>query len=143
MEPTVKSNDCGFTLVEFLVAIVILMVGMLGLLQTVNYAINHNMTNQLRQEALVLADEWMNREKVKAFDRISSPSTFTPNLTPPYLRSIPLNQRLVNGAFRNYSVTMTTNDTSPQSKNIDIQVTWNYKGQRFVHSISSLVTKYQ
>ena len=68
----VNTNNQGFTLIEFLVAIVILMVGLLGLLQTVNYAIVNNTTNQLRQEALLLADERMNLEKSKKFTAIST-----------------------------------------------------------------------
>lgn len=129
-------NSRGFTLMEFLVAIVILMVGLLGLLQTINYAISHNMVNQLRQEALLLADERMNHEKIKPFDSIST------NATPPSANNVQqvTLQRLVNGAFRNYSVTKTNNSVTTQSKNIELQVTWRYKNQRYVHAISSLVT---
>jgi type IV pilus assembly protein PilV len=132
MEMTVYSNNKGFTLAELLVAMVIMMVGLLGLLQTVNYAINHNMSNQLRQEAAILADNRMNQEKIKAFDHISSPL-----VTPFTVR------RVVNGAFRNYSVVKTNSDLTLQTKNIDIQVLWRYKNERFNHSISSLVSKFQ
>jgi type IV pilus assembly protein PilV len=131
METTVNSNNSGFTLIEFLVAIVILMVGLLGLLQTVNYAIAHNMINQLRQTALIVGDEQMNKEKLKAFDTIS---TITSTIVSP---------QLVNGAFRNYSVVKTNTAPTAQSKNIDLQVTWRYKGVRYVHSVSSLVSKAQ
>lgn len=121
----------GFTLIEFLVAIVILMVGLLGLLQTVNYAIVHNMKNQLRQEALIFADERMNLEKAKPFD----------NIPTPYLRNYS-SSRVVYGVFRMYSVAHTNSDVTSQTKNIDFQVIWHYKNARFVHSISSLVSKF-
>lgn len=127
-----NSSNKGFTLIEFLVAIVILMVGLLGLLQTVNYAIVHNMNNQLRQEALVLADEKMNLEKAKSFSLIQTP----------YLRSYSTS-RLVNGGYRNYSVVQTNIDTTSKTKNIDLLVIWRYKRERFVHSISSLVSEYE
>lgn len=132
MEMTVHTNNKGFTLVEFLVAMVIMMVGLLGLLQTVNYAINHNMSNQLRQEAAMLADDRMNQEKIKTFELISSP----------VMRSVTV-PRVVNGAFRNYSVVKTNSDLTLQTKNIDIQVSWRYKSERFNHSISSLVSKFE
>lgn len=128
---SVNTNNSGFTLIEFLVAIVILMVGMLGLLQTVNYAIAHNMTNQLRQEALMVGDEQINLEKAKKFEAIS---TNTRSFIVP---------RMVNGAFRNYSVVKTGTALTSQSTNIDLQLSWKYKGQRYVHSISSVVSQYQ
>ncbi len=128
---SVNTNNSGFTLIEFLVAIVILMVGMLGLLQTVNYAISNNMTNQLRQEALMVGDEQINLEKAKKFEAIS---TNTRSAVVP---------RMVNGAFRNYSVIKTSTALTSQSTNIDMQLIWKYKGQRYVHSISSVVSQYQ
>jgi len=138
METPASFNNRGFTLIEFLVAIVILMVGMLGLLQTVNYAIAHNTTNQLRQGALQLADEQINLEKAKPFDLISAA------VSPGLVRSYPV-ARLVNGAYKNYSVVKTgvqeAAGTSAQIKNIDVQVSWKYKQERFVHSIASLTTK--
>lgn len=132
MVTTANTNNRGFTLIEFLVAIVILMVGMLGLLQTVNYAISHNMENQLRQEALVLGDEKMNVEKALPYDSIPGSGFVS------YSAS-----RMVNGAFRMYSVTKTNSSLTTQSKNIDMQVIWRYKGHRNVHSISSVVSQYQ
>lgn len=132
MELTVYTNNKGFTLVEFLAAMVIMMVGLLGLLQTVNYAINHNMSNQLRQEAAMLADDLMNQEKIKTFALIATP--VVTGVTVP---------RVVNGAFRNYSVVQTNSDLTLQSKNIDIQVSWRYKNVRFNHSISSLVSRFE
>ncbi|WP_239077494.1 prepilin-type N-terminal cleavage/methylation domain-containing protein [Geobacter sp. SVR] len=125
-------DNKGFTLIEFLVAIVILMVGLLGLLQTVNYAIVHNTTNALRQEALVLADERMNLEKAKPYALIQAP----------YLRNFS-SSRVVNGGFRMYSVAQNNTALASPTKNIDIQVSWRYKNQRFTHSISSLVSQPQ
>lgn len=125
-------NNRGFTLIEFLVAVVILMVGLLGLLQAVNYAIVHNMVNQLRQTAMVLGDERMNLEKTKPFDAITAPLVS---------KDAPL--RLVNGAYRNYSVVKTNSVLTSQTKNIDIQVIWYHKGVRYEHSIASLVSQAQ
>ncbi len=132
METTVYSNNRGFTLIEFLVAVVILVVGLLGLLQAVNYAIVHNMVNQLRQTAMVLGDERMNQEKAKPFDDIQAPVV---------TKDAP--SRLVNGAYRNYSVVQTNSVLTSQTKNINIQVIWRHKGVRYEHSIASLVSQAQ
>lgn len=135
METAAICNRVGFTLIEFLVAIVILMVGLLGLLQTVNYALSHNLSNQLRQEALMMADERMNVQKSKPFALIST----TPA---PYVHNDSV-QRAINNGFQNYSVVTSNSDLTNQSKHIDIQVIWRHKGTRYNHSMSSLVSEYE
>jgi type IV pilus assembly protein PilV len=127
----VSSNSKGFTLIEFLVAIVILMVGLLGLLQTVNYAIVHNMGNQLRQEALMLADERMNTEKARSYDMIDVVQ-----------RSFSTS-RLVNGAFRSYSVSQNVTEPTSRTKQIELQIIWRYKGERYTHSVLSLISEFE
>ena len=124
-----RANEKGFTLIEFLVAIVIIAVGLLGLLQTVNFSIDRNMTTLLRDEAVRLADERMMREKSKVFTAIST-NTVTENVA--------VN---VANAFKNYSVAKTTSEVTSNTKNIQIDVTWRYKGQNYGHTMSSLVSK--
>lgn len=132
MEPTVIRNSKGFTLIEFLVAIVILMVGLLGLLQTVNYAIVHNMTNQLRQSAILLADEQMQIETAKRFDVIPASGTVTTDV-----------KRLVNGAPYDYTVAMTYASPTTRTKSIAMQVTWTYKGKQYQHGLSSYSSQFE
>lgn len=131
MAITANINNKGFTLIEFLVAIVILSVGLLGLLQAVNYAIVNNMTNSLRQESFLIADERINSQKAKPFDLISTPGVARGSNV----------QRLVNGAFRNYSVVMMNTAPTSKSKQLDVQIRWKYKKVPYNHSIVSLVTK--
>lgn len=135
METAAICNRAGFTLIEFLVALVILMVGLLGLLQTVNYALSHNLGNQLRQEAIMLADERMNLQKTKPFALIST----TPA---PYEHNDAV-QRPINRGFQNYSVVTSNSDLTNQTKSIDIEVVWRHKGGRYNHSMSSLVSVYE
>jgi type IV pilus assembly protein PilV len=128
----VKLNSAaGFTLIEFLVSIVILSVGLLGLLQAVNYSIDHNMTTQLRDEAVRLADERLATEKSRVFDAIS---TTTKN---------ELVKTNVMKSFKNYSVVKNAAFMagSANTKTVQVQVVWRYKGNRYSHVISSLVSK--
>ena len=122
-----SSTKSGFTLIEVLVSVVILTVGLLGLMQTVIYALNHNLNNQLRQEATLVADQAMALEKAKPFDAMSISQNSTV-------------ARLVNGTFKNYSVSLQNNDLTAQTKQINIEAIWRYKQTRYSHSISSLVT---
>lgn len=131
METAAICNKRGFTLVEFLVAIVILMVGLLGLLQTVNYALVHNVTNQLRQTALLVADERMQTEIAKGFGNIT---IGTANETA---------QRTINGAQYTYTVVVTNAQTTDQTINIMVSVGWNYKGQPYQQAVASLISRYE
>lgn len=124
-----SSNENGFTLIEFLVALVILSVGLLGLLQTVNYSIETNMTTQLRDEAVRLADERMSAETSRVFDAISTTTSQQP---------VKVN---VMNAFKNYSVVKSTTAVTANTKNVQIQIVWHYKGTRYNHIITSLVSK--
>lgn len=125
----IPNNNDGFTLIEFLVAIVILSVGLLGLLQSVNYAISTNMQTQLRDEATRLADERMATEKSKVFDAIS---------TTQRAEKVEVN---VMNTFKNYSVVKNASLLTTNTKNVQISIVWRYKSEKYNHVISSLVTR--
>lgn len=124
------STSKGFTLVEFLVAIVILSVGLLGLLQAVNVSIASNTSTSMRNAATMVADEKMTLEMAKPFDAITSTGIKRDN--------VPIK---VNSAYRNYSVSKTVTSLSGNTKNVEINVVWKNKGSRYVHSANTLVSK--
>jgi type IV pilus assembly protein PilV len=128
MAPATQNNE-GFSLIEFLVALVILSVGLLGLLQTVNCSIDHNMTTQLRQEAVRLADERLTVEKSRVFDAIST-----------NVRNENVRVEVMAG-FKNYSVAKQTTSITNNTRTVQVDVTWRYKGKSYGHSVSSLVSK--
>jgi len=124
----VCKNNCGFTLIEFLVSLVILMVGMLGLLQTINFALQYNLSNQLRNDAVSVGDTQMNMELAKPFDLISTVTS-----------SKLVSRQILNG-FKNYSVTRSGQDMT-NSKQVTIEVRWKYKSQLFSHTVFGASSK--
>ena len=132
----VLSNRSGFTLVEFLVAILILTVGILGLLQTVNVAISHNMVNQLRLDGTVVADGELAKELAKGGTNIGfeAISTNTSNYF--------VQQKVLNG-YRNYSVTRTNTLITTNTKQVTVEVRWRYKGNDYRQKASSLISRLQ
>lgn len=139
------SNNQGFTLIEFLVAIVIMMVGLMALLQCVNVAIVRNLENQYRDGAVSLADERLAAETAKTFTLISSAEVS--RLVIP---------RPINNTFKNYSV-IRSGSTMPDvsglpladrdssddvySKIVNIRVSWRYKNNRFEHTMSGMASR--
>ncbi len=140
MQQLALSDNRGFTLVEFLVAIVILTVGILGLLQTVNLSISHNMVNQLRLDGTIVADGELSRELAKGGSSIGFNAISTP--TSPYVSRYNVRRTVLNG-FRNYSVTRTNSNITANTKQVTVQVAWRYKGNRYRHEASSLISRLQ
>jgi len=124
---TVRSTEAAFTLIEFLVAILILMVGMLGLLQMVDVSLNHSLQNQLRNEAVYVLDAEMAKEMAKGFNQIA---ITTRNYT---------TSRKILGTYKTYSVARTGRVFS-NSRQVDFMVSWRHKGLRYTHNASSVLT---
>ena len=125
---TLPFNKRAFTLVEVLVAMLILMIGLLGMLQVINLAIRTNLQNEVRDRAVAIAEDRMAREKSLPFGNITA--SVEKNIT------IPSNIR---SGSTNYSVTLRV-DNIGNSKKVDIGVRWQNRGDMYEHVVSSLVT---
>ena len=123
-----SSNDQGFTLVELLVAVVILMVGLLGLLQGVNVAIMENLKNELRNKALSIAEAELAIIKNRSFDSISTNTKSS--VTTAQIRSV----------SKQFNVVDQVTATGTNTKNIQVGVSWTHKGVTFEQTISTLLS---
>ena len=120
-------SQSGFTLIEVLVSIVILMVGLLGMFQAVNLALNKNIENQLRQKAVAVAEQQLNSLKGRSFSNITgNTSNFV---------------RVASGSvFKNISVRRQIDDlaaTNSKTKQVSIRVWWSYRGKPYEHQTAS------
>lgn len=118
------NNNRGFTLIEVLVAMVITLVGLLGLLQAVNLATEHNTKNQLRNEALQVGEDYMADLRVKPFDEIS-----TNVLVPSRLRG-----------FQKDFVVIRSSTAIPNStaRELSVKVSWAYKNVSSHHELRTV-----
>jgi len=118
-----SSNKGGFTLIEVMVAMVIMLVGLLGLLQSVNLATEVNLKSHLRDEATRIAETVMNEMRTAPFERSYNNFTTVPS-------------RIRNSA-KGYTVRRTDTALS-DSKEYQVDVRWKYKNYSATHSIVSV-----
>lgn len=128
MELRVDLNkQSGFTLIEFCVATLIMMVGILGLLQAVNMATSQNLSTVVRKEATMIADEQMVATKYGNYTSVKSGSLSV--------------ARKIRGGYNNYSVYRTVTAAGPSSKEVTISVRYRLKNKIQSHAISTLVVQ--
>jgi type IV pilus assembly protein PilV len=124
----------GFSLVEILISLVLLLIVFLALTQTAMVSIDSNMTNILRDEAVSIAEMEMNEARNISFDNLADSND-----------TVPRNFR--NIANFQYNVAMTVNKLNSDNKQVTVVVTWDWKdrtvanGNPYSHSISTIMRK--
>lgn len=117
----------GFTLVELMVSILILLVGLLGMLQAVNLALDKNLGNQLRQKGVEVAEQRMNDLRARPFTNLTGSSAGVVKVN-------------VGSAFKNMSVQSRVDNlagTSSRTKQVSVRVWWTYRGRVYEHQTAS------
>lgn len=131
-------NNTGFTLIELMVAILITIVGMLGLLTALDIATKENVKNQMRDAAVQAAEVRMDRFKATAFNNISTCSACTDQRYNYSQETLPIRLR---GFTRTFSVVRSTIVTADGSTiDLGVNVSWqsgNNNSSYEVHSVKS------
>jgi len=155
--PNNLDNKEGLTLVEVLVALVIFLFISLALMQTALMSIDSNMVSALRDEGVRIAEERMNEARSYPFtlSNLSLLGTGDAGALPPancsanFIGSFPVGavvQRNVrsiqNFSFcTNRTVNGLPDNFNPSSANVTVTVGWQWKGQDYIHSVSTLIMK--
>ena len=125
----------GFTLVEVIIAMLILTVGMLALLNTAAVVISNNLLNEIRDEAVRLGQETMDEKRNSPL----SPSGWSCSPVQRNFKSVSLTYNVCS------QVTALSSDGNTMQ--IDVAVGWDYKGtgslaptnKKYQHTASSVV----
>lgn len=117
----------GFTLIEIMIALVVLLIVFLGLMQGVLVSIDTNMRNVLREEAINIAQTQMNGQKDIMFVNLNAGTT-----TATVLRNF---RNVTNFAYT-AATTVTVMDLG--HKQVVVTVSWTWKGQTYNYSKTGL-----
>jgi type IV pilus assembly protein PilV len=134
---TVCNNKRGFTLIEVLIAIVILLVGMLALLYAVSLFTSTNVQNVMRDEAVKIGERQMSLIKNTPFSSIPVGSAVSIGLT-----GSPVESGIRSTTVK-YTVTTNTAYLSASNDSLSVQVivSWQYKAQTARHSVTSMIAR--
>ena len=122
-----KKRTQGFTLIELMVALVILSVSMIGILDAMVLTMQQNLENFSRDEAVRIAEQQMNTLRNTSFDLLADGNQ---NLTRTY--------KQIN---RSFAVTWTITPFSTISNSVQVQVNWTVNRKTHSHLITSIISR--
>jgi len=116
-----QSSDSGFTLIEAVIAMVVLTVALLGAFMTVSYAINYNAGNNARTKTLAVLQREIERLRSAKFMPCTTANVTTGRVDPLLLGMAATTRTIAASAETdNYSFVITTTiDNNPATPGVD------------------------
>ena len=131
MERIVLQNKKGMTLIEIMLALVLLLIVSLALMQTALVGIQTNMQNSARDEAVSVAEMRMNDLRNTPFDSLTATTGTIETGVSRSIRNFSLN----------FTPTRTIADINADTKQISISVEWTLKGKTSTHAVTTIVRR--
>ncbi|GFO63910.1 prepilin-type N-terminal cleavage/methylation domain-containing protein [Geomonas paludis] len=133
-QPTLIRDNSGFTLVEVLVAVVILAVGMFGVLQSINVSLQYNLKNELRNEGVRVGEKYMADLRGKTFDKLSTSYA-------PFNEQGKIRSGTKTFVVERASQVLAYDGTQPSTKQLTVTVKWSYRNMSTLNRVVSVVAK--
>jgi type II secretory pathway pseudopilin PulG len=140
-------NKKGATLVEVMIALLIFLLATVALMQASIISLDNNVKNELRDEAIRIAEARMEEARNIPFDALLSDTTPGANLELPACKKPPVNDpnnypvkitRRIRNMDINFGSRRTVSNTGSDTKQITVLVRWEYRGACFSHIIASI-----
>ncbi|MBF0537523.1 MAG: prepilin-type N-terminal cleavage/methylation domain-containing protein [Nitrospirae bacterium] len=136
----IMANDKGFTLVEAIVSMLILIVVMLGMLQAIIISSSVAYKNELRDEAAKVASEEFEATRDVGFDNVLP---IAGSGSSPCIKCTSANTftRQFDNASINFTIAKTVANLDPNNKQVSITITWTFKSEPITYNINTLITR--
>jgi type IV pilus assembly protein PilV len=135
-----KGNAEGVSLVELLVAMVILLFVSLALMQTALLSIEFNTKNVLRDEAVRVAEMRINELRNTAFDDLTTGQNNITGYNPVVLHTVRKFEVKYQGVD-GFHVDTTITDVGGDTKGALVEIFWTWKGEDYSHSIETIIVE--
>lgn len=138
-------NKKGVSLVEMMIALVILLLVFLALMQTALVSIDSNMINVLRDEAVTIAEMRMDEARNTAFATLASNSVALPvgsdcpaTFTDGSANGLRLRRNIRNISNKDFCSRMAVSGAG-NTRQVVVEVRWRWKGLDYSHMITSIL----
>ena len=138
-------NKKGFTLIEVMIALVVLLLVSLALMQTALVGIDSNMRNVLRDEAVGIAEMRVNEARNLPFtptvDNLISDTGSLAGANCPTgfpATGVLIQRNLKNITNFDFCTNRAVTPFGTDTKQINITVGWRWKGEGYTHSIATI-----
>lgn len=130
MTAKATANSPGFTLIEVMMAMLVLTVGLLGLLQSLQLGYRQSLRDRAREEAVQIAEEQMHDLRRSKYDLISDKKEEV--------------SKTVGGVLVPFEIVKSVDDigsTADPAKKLSVTVSWSANGERLSHEIFTVRTR--
>jgi prepilin-type N-terminal cleavage/methylation domain-containing protein len=142
LQPISAQKNKGFSLIEMMISIVIIMISLLALNQMIVVSMEANLSNELRSAAVRLTNQTAEALLAipttpdAAIDPLVSAGTWTRIQSNAHQDSVglPKKQQTVRGSMTAFDISWTVADNTSTVKQIQITVSYPYKGQTKTNS---------
>ena len=124
-------NKKGFTLIELMVAVVILMISMTAILHSIIQYQRINLENTMRNESMRIVEAQLEQLRSQQFAQLVPGGPYTPGSQP---------VRTIRNVSVAYTVNWTIESISSNSVAIRVNVTWPYRGITHRHNASTIIS---
>ena len=128
-------NKRGLTLIEVLIAMVISLLVFFAVMQTALVGIDANMSNVLRDEAVSIAEIGLQEARSIPFAALESKG---PNLVEKNIRKVTNFQFTANRTVDEIDGDQNTATDDGEIRRVTVRVTWQWKGQDFTHTATTV-----
>ena len=124
-------NKKGFTLIELMVAVVILMISMTAILHSIIQYQRINLENTMRNESMRIVEAQLEQLRSQQFAQLVPGGPYTPGSQP---------VRTIRNVSVAYTVNWTIESISLVSVAVRVNATWSYRGVNHRHNASTIIS---
>jgi len=143
---SVKSGDKqGFSLIEVMVALVIILISMLGFYSVTKRAMEGNLKDVIRDEGVKIGEGVINQIRELPFNQVDIGTWDNAELNNKLnFKFKGGNTNIIEKHVRNinvgYGVQVQVNTTNdPNIRQVQVTINWNYRGKNYSHSIATYI----